>query len=142
MDIVINFDSERQIYKIYEGSTETLLVSQDLAEGMFNMNTFLKMEGHIPEGSDIFRVGDVSYHLDSTTMNAILKSNINLVNRLRSGPSEFKISSEKFGGSSSSAGPGNGYKRKGDFSHQSKNFGKGSFSGKSKFNDSNKKWTK
>lgn len=139
MDIVINYDSEKRVYKIYEGTTETLLISQDLGEGMFNLNQFLVQEGYIPSGSDILKEQNLTYHFDSTTLNALIQNNLSLLARIRQGPSEFKISSEKFG---SSAGAANGYKKKSDFSRGSKNFGKSTFSGKSNFSDSNKKWMK
>ena len=139
MDIVINYDNVGKVYKIYEPSTSTLLLSQDLTEGLYNLNSFLKSCGKIPEGSDLLKITDIEYHIDSFTMTAIIKSNVDLMKRLRNGPSEFKISSDRFGKTS---GAGSGYKKKSDFKNSSKALQKKQlgFSGESSFSKSKKRW--
>lgn len=151
MDIVINFDTTKKEYKLYEPSTSTVIVSNNLTEGIVNLNLFLKSSGLISEDSDILISKNISYHLDGETFIAMIQSNVDLLKRLQSGPSEFKKSAGKFGLPSASAGyvpkskrydgSGFGDKRKtsGEFSRGSKNFSSGSFSGsKSGFGKSKK----
>lgn len=133
MDIVINYDPIKKEYKIYEPSTDTILVSTNLTEGIVNLDIFLKSQGLIQEDSDILRSEDIDYHMDSYTMRAMVESNVNLLKRLRSSQSEFKNSSNKFGlstgGTLSNTVKNNPPQKTSDFSKGSKNFSKGSFSG-------------
>lgn len=132
MDIVINYDPIKKEYKIYEPSTDTILVSTNLTEGIVNLDIFLKSQGLIQEDSDILRSEDIDYHMDSHTMRAMVESNVNLLKRLRSSQSEFKNSSNKFGlstGTLSNTVKNNPSQKTSDFSKGSKNFSKGSFSG-------------
>lgn len=140
MDIVINYDPGTKEYKIYEPTTDSMIVSMNLTEGLVNLNLFLLSSGLIPEGSDILLSKDIGYHLDSETFIAMIQSNVDLLKRLQNGPSEFKKSAGKFGLPSSGSSytpkskrPDGGFsdkKRKtGEFSRGSKNFSSGSFSG-------------
>lgn len=135
MDIVINYDPTKKEYKIYEPSTDTVLVSTNLTEGIVNLDIFLKSQGLIQEDSDILLSENIDYHMDSYTMRAMVESNVNLLKRLRSGQSEFKNSSNKFGlSNAATSNIKNTIKNKldqktSDFSKGSKNFSKGNFSG-------------
>ena len=79
----------------------------------------------------ILDYGEISYHIDSATMKAMIESNVNLMKRLNSAPSGFTRASQKFGGSSGGTrkeSNGKGFKRS-----------SGSFS-KSGFNETYKKF--
>ena len=149
MDIVINYDPGTKEYKIYEPTTDSMIVSMNLTEGLVNLNLFLKTSGLISEDSDILLSKDIGYHLDSETFVAMIQSNVDLLKRLQSGPSEFKKSAGKFGLPTAShtyipkakktSGFSDTGKRSGEFSRGSKNFSSGSFSGsKSGFGKSKK----
>lgn len=139
MDIVINYDPSTKEYKLYEPSTDSLILSMSLTEGLVNLNEFLKSSGLISE--DILGSTNIGYHLDSETFIAMIKSNVELLKRIQSGPSEFKKSAGKFGLPQGQSGyvpkskryNGSGgfgdKKAGGDFSRGSKNFSGGSFSG-------------
>ena len=140
MDIVINYDPGTKEYKIYEPTTDSMIVSMNLTEGLVNLNLFLKTSGLISEDSDILLSKDIGYHLDSETFIAMIQSNIELLKRLQNSPSEFKKSAGKFGLPSAShtyipkAKKTSGFSdmgkgRNGEFSRGSKNFSSGSFSG-------------
>lgn len=149
MDIVINYDPGTKEYKIYEPTTDSMIVSMNLTEGLVNLNLFLKSSGLISEDSDILLSKNIGYHLDSETFIAMIQSNVDLLKRLQSGPSEFKKSAGKFGLPTTShtyipkAKQAQSFADKGkkssDFSRGSKNFSSGSFSGsKSGFGKSKK----
>lgn len=120
MDIVINYDSQLDRFKIYEVSTDTVLISTSLTEGLINLSQFLRSKGLIGIDKDLFDCGIV-YHLDTQTMIQMVKSNVDLLKRLKTGISEFKNSSNKFGGSS-------GNSKVGQFGKGSKNFSNSEFS--------------
>lgn len=136
MDIVIKFDPTNQEFNIYESTTKTLLKSNSISEGLINLNLFLKNSKLLKEDSDLLSLNDTNYHLDSTAMKEIITGNMKLLKRLQNDQSEFKKSSNRFNGDSS----GSGYKKKTDFTHGSRSFSKGFFSGSSGFSESNKKW--
>ena len=147
MDIVINYDPNTKEYKIYEPSTDSMIISLNLTEGLVNLNLFLKTSGLIPEDSDILLSKEIGYHLDSETFVAMIQSNVELLKRLQNGPSEFKKSAGKYGLPSATQkyvpkskrieNFGNG-KSKGEFSRGSKNFSSGSFGGSSGFGKAKK----
>jgi hypothetical protein len=141
MDIVIEYDPGQSQYKIYEPTTDTLLVSQNITEGLVSLDTFLRGQGHIGQDQSIIGAQDIEYHLDSATMKAMIESNVNLLKRLRTGPSEFKNSSNKFGMSSAGmiSQPMSGSKQQtssapksSDFGRGNKSFAKSQFSGQGK----------
>lgn len=148
MDIVINHDPTTKEYKIYEPSTDSLIISMNLTEGIVNLNEFLQSSGLITE--DILKSTNIAYHLDGETFIAMIQSNVDLLKRIQSGPSEFKKSAGKFGlpqttnnyvPKSKRYGSGGFGDKKagGDFSRGSKNFSSGAFSGsKSGFGKSKK----
>ena len=43
MDIVINYDPGTKEYKIYEPTTDSMIVSMNLTEGLVNLNLFLNI---------------------------------------------------------------------------------------------------
>lgn len=98
IEIVINYDESRKEYKIYEPSTDTLMVSSNLTEALTILNKFLLDSGL--SKVDILECPDISYHIDSPTMRSIVEGNIKLIKRLRTAPSGFAMSSQRFGGSS------------------------------------------
>lgn len=145
VEIVINYDQDSQGYKIYEPTTDTLLVSSNLTEAFVNLSMFLSSSGLIQ--GDILNYPEISYHLDSYTVKSMIESNVNLLKRLQTAPSGFMISSQKFGGSSTSSyrKQEKGFDKTGfDKSYQSeKRFSSkssSSFSGKSGFKTANKKF--
>ena len=97
IEIVINYDEDRKEYKIYEPSTDTLMVSSNLTEALTILNKFLIDSGL--SKVDILECPDISYHIDSPTMRSIVEGNIKLIKRLRTAPSGFAMSSQRFGGS-------------------------------------------
>lgn len=121
--IVINYNKIKKEYQIYESSTETVLISSSLTEGLVNLNLFLKDSGLTKK--DILEEDDIEYFLDSATIKSMIESNVNLLKKLHSAPSEFKISSGKFGGPNPQMG---GQKKLSDFSKSSEAFKKSSFS--------------
>lgn len=147
MDIVINYDPNTKEYKIYEPTTDSMIISMNLTEGLVNLNLFLKTSGLIPEDSDILLSKEIGYHLDSETFVAMIQSNVELLKKLQNGPSEFKKSAGKFGLPSTSQKyvpkakrldgfGGQGKSKGGEFSRGSKNFSSGSFGGGSSFGKS------
>ena len=95
IQVVINYDPGTREYKVYEPSTNTILVTTNITEALVNLSKFLLDSGMID--IDILNSDDISYHLDSATMKAIVKSNVTLLKRLNNGPSEIMKSSQKFG---------------------------------------------
>lgn len=97
IEIVIKYDPIKQMYLIYEQSTDTLMASANLSEAICILNKFLVDSGMITE--DLLHSHKVSYHLDSQTMISIIEGNLNLIKQLQSGPGSFVRSSQKFGAS-------------------------------------------
>lgn len=89
VEIVINYVSEKQQFKVYEPTTDTLIVSSSLTEALVNLSNFLVQSGLIQ--GDILSYPDISYHLDSYTVKAMVESNVNLLKRLQTAPSGFMI---------------------------------------------------
>lgn len=154
VEIVINYVSERQQFKVYEPTTDTLIVSSSLTEALVNLSNFLVQSGLIQ--GDILSYPDISYHLDSYTVKAMVESNVNLLKRLQTAPSGFMLSSQKFGGStigkqqrnnkkeSSNGFDNSGFSKAYKSETRSKRFSNSSksasFSGKSGFRTANKKF--
>lgn len=97
IEIVIKYDPSRSEYKIYEPTTDTLMASSNLTEALCMLNNFINSSG-LSSVSNILDCPDISYHIDSATMKAMIESNLSLLNRLRTAPSGFAMSSQKFGG--------------------------------------------
>jgi len=135
MDIVVKHDPATDEYKFYEPTTDTLLISGSIGEGFAELNTFLLSHGLIQ--ADILGSSDIQYHIDSDTFRVMVKSNVDLIKRLQgAGTSEFKTSSDKFGGSTGNSD----FARSGLLSKKG-GFGRNEFGGgKSKFGKSDKKW--
>lgn len=136
IEIVVKFDQESKNFKIYESSTQTLLISDTLGDGFRNLSEFLRESGMIK--TNIVEELGILYHLDSYTFSEIIKSNQSLMTRVKEMPSEFKNSAAKFG---TTLGGG---KSKSEFSRGSDNFKKGKMSGfkKSGFGKSFRKFGK
>ena len=135
IDIVIEYDKEEQVYKMYEPSTDTLLVTTSLGESFVKLSEFLKSQGLIM--SDILGADDIRYHIDSATFLGMVESNVNLLKRLNQAPSGFMISGQRFGQSTTSGSNGKGFS--GQSGSNKKFKSTGTFS-KSKFNESYKKF--
>lgn len=134
IEIVINFDNRVGLYKIYEPTTDTLMGSANLTEALFILNKFLTEGGMIK--SDLLSSGEISYHLDSATMQEIIKGNVALLKQLKSGPSGFTRSSQKFGSS-----PQPRREEKGEYKSKSnKKGGAGGFQGATGFGNSARKF--
>lgn len=136
IDVVINYDKTSQEYKVYEPSTDTLLITTNLGESFSRLSEFLKSNNMI--SNDILTSDDITYHIDSATFFALIESNINLLKRLNSAPSGFTISTQKFGGSGQNQKKESNKK---DYRNERSNRFGGTFS-KSSFNQSYKKFGK
>lgn len=101
IEVVIKYDEAKKEYVIYESSTDTMMVSQNMTEALVLLNKFLKDSGL--SNVDLLSNPDVSYHIDSQTMKSIVEGNVKLLKRLNSGPSSFQVSSQKFGASNNSS---------------------------------------
>jgi hypothetical protein len=133
IDVVIGYDKEEQVYKVYEPSTDTLLVTTSLGESFIKLSEFLKSKGMIM--GDLLGDDSIRYHIDSATLLAMVESNANLLKRLNQAPSGFMISGQRFGQSTTSSSSSN----KGGQKKQKFGGSGGTFS-KSKFNESYKKF--
>lgn len=136
IEIVINYDKDSKMFKIYEPTSDTLLVTSNLSESFIKLSEFLKTSGMI--STDILTSDDISYHLDSATFIAMVESNVTLLKRLAQAPSVFTNSSQKFGKSltSSNFQGGGDSKKKKDYSFK----GNRSFFSKTSFKSSSKKF--
>lgn len=103
INVVINYDSQRKEYKLYEPTTDTIIITANLSETFIKLSEFLTNAGLI-SGGDILNTDQVTYHLDSGTLISMVESNVNLMKRLTTqAPSIFTASALKFGSSSSSS---------------------------------------
>lgn len=147
IEVLINYIPDKKCFGVYEQSTDTLLYSESLSEALVSLSAFLKDSGLITE--DILGCNNISYHMDSYTVKAMVESNVNLMKRLSNAPSGFMISSQRFG---STITQNNKKDNSRDFKTQSKfgrsslggkkgkNFSNSSFSGNSNFKSSFKKF--
>jgi hypothetical protein len=141
IEVVINYDKEKNIYKIYEPTTDTIIASSNVSEALVNLSKFL-LDSKLIE-KDILNSDDITYHIDSYTMREIVENNVALMKRLNTAPSGFTISTQRFGGSSVRP-------KKKDFNNNKKSYDKGSsssfskkynrFSSCDKFNSARKKF--
>lgn len=145
VQIVINYDPGTTSYKVWEPSTENLILTQDLTEALVTLSLFLQSKGLIT--GDILSTEDISYHLDAHTMKAIIESNVKLIKRLQNAPTGFQKSSQRFGVSNSSvSNKGKGFKDSGgrwNGGESKRKFGgrsKSQFEGATGFKNSNKKF--
>ncbi len=103
IDVVINYDSQRKEYKLYEPTTDTIIITANLSETFIKLSEFLANAGLI-SGGDILSTDQITYHLDSGTLISMVESNVNLMKRLTTqAPSIFTSSALKFGSSSNSS---------------------------------------
>lgn len=145
INVVINYDSQRKEYKLYEPTTDTIIITANLSETFIKLSEFLTNAGLI-SGEDILNTDQVTYHLDSGTLISMVESNVNLMKRLTTqAPSIFTASALKFGSSSSAQNQqkqkqdySKGKGGKGDYQQPMKSSG-GVFS-KSSFKTTNKKF--
>lgn len=131
IEIAINYDKGKEMYGIYEPSTNTYMLSANLSEGLVFLEKFLKESGLISTG--LLDCTDITYHLDAFSMKAMIESNVSLMKRLNNAPSGFMISQQKFGGMPGSQVSPAIKERKG-------NFGGGTGFSNSKFKNSYKKF--
>ena len=124
-EIVVNFDSSKGEYQIYESTSQTLILSQTLGEGFSNLNLFLIQSGQVSQS--ILEDKNIIYHFDAHTFQEIIKSNMALMKRVSDIPSEFKNSASKFG--MPSVPKDLNTKNKQNFSRGSKNFQTGKMGG-------------
>ena len=136
IEIVIKFDSTKNEYLVYEPTTETLLVTTNLTEALLNLNKFL-MDSHMI-GTDIIDCSNISYHIDSATMKAIIEGNLQLIKRLRNAPSGFMMSSQRFGQTTQSNKQSNN--QQSSQSGKKNKRSRGGFSGAKGFNDAYRKF--
>lgn len=95
IDVVINYDITKNEFRLYEPTTDTLLITTSLGETFGKLDEFLRSRGLI--ASTILSTADINYHIDSATFIAMVKSNADLLKRLNNAPSGFMISSNRFG---------------------------------------------
>ena len=139
IDIVVGYDKDQGMYKVYEPSTDTLFVTTSLGDSFLKLSAFLKQQKMI--ATDLLGADDIRYHIDSATFLAMIESNVNLLKRLNQAPSGFMISGQRLGQPQSSLQSQIQKKKGGYSSSNSKNkkFKSGSFS-KSSFSNSYKKF--
>ena len=143
IEVLIKYIPDKGYYGVYEPTTDTLMASSNISEALISLSNFLKDSGMIT--GDILSSNEISYHLDSHTMKAMVESNVNLMKRLNNAPSGFMISSQKFGSSINSQNKKDN-NAGGDSKFGNKNFGGkqksgfSSFSGNSNFGTSFKKF--
>lgn len=125
IEVVINYNPDKDLYMVYEPSTNTLLATSNVTEALVNLSKFLKDSGMT--SVDILECNEISYHLDSNTMKAIVKSNVALMKRLKNGPSELVKSSQKFGQEMHKTKPNSGSIPSTSFGGKSSSFGSGKF---------------
>lgn len=135
IDVVVNFDPIRGEFKLYEPTTDTLLITTSLGETFAKLDEFLKERGLI--ASSILATADVNYHIDSATFIAMVKSNADLLKRLNNAPSGFMISSNRLGITPGQSSLSDSYK---DKNARGKGRRKSATFSKSSFNNSNKKF--
>ena len=104
IEVVINYDSEKGLYKVYEPTSDTILATSSLGESLLKLSHFLVDSGMIQ--TDILHSNDITYHFDSASMMALMESNVGLLKRLNDAPSGFENSSRRFGMSGGSSGGG------------------------------------
>ena len=146
IEILIKYMPDKECFGVYEPTSNTLMVAGNISEALVSLSNFLKDSNMIDK--DILSSTDISYHLDSYTMKAIVESNVNLMKRLSNAPSGFMISSQRFGSSLTSQNKKDN--NAGEFSKNTKfggksfggkkNSGFSSFSGNSNFGSSYKKF--
>lgn len=102
IDVVINYDNAKKEYRLYEPTTDTIIITSNLSETFIKLSELLVSTGMIPDG-DILNTNLVTYHLDSGTLISMVESNVNLLKRLtQQAPSIFTSAARKFGGVSAS----------------------------------------
>lgn len=140
VEVVINYDTNKDEFKVYEPTTDTILVSKNLTEALVNLSNFLVSSNLIKE--DILNCPDISYHFDSETMKRMIESNVNLMKRLKTAPSGFAISSQRFGTTLTNQSQSNsskGYNNKESEKRKYK-FSNNNFTGKNGFSSAMKKF--
>lgn len=144
IEVLIKYLPDRSCYGVYEPTTDTLMAASNISEALVSLSKFLKDSGMIDK--DILSSDEISYHLDSQTMKAMVESNVNLMKRLNNAPSGFMMSSQRFGSSLTSQNKKDNNVGGGDSKFGNKNFGGkrnsgfSSFSSNSNFGTSYKKF--
>lgn len=95
VEIVIKFDPDKEMFNVYEPTSDTLLITNSLTESLLKLNEFLKTENLIKD--DLLNTAEVDYHIDSYTMSTMIRSNANLLKRLSTANSGFTVSTQRFG---------------------------------------------
>ncbi len=134
IDVVIEYEKESGMYKVYEPTSDTLLITTNLTDSFLKLSEFLHQSGMIP--GDILGSNDIRYHIDSATFLAMIESNVALLKRLNQAPSGFTIASQRFGQSQNTGRP---QKQQKNGKQGRPKFKSGNFS-KSSFNNSYKKF--
>lgn len=97
MNVVINYSTDEEVYKLYSSDLDLLLTSSDLFRLFVMFNEVLVQS----TGVELLSSPSIDYTLDSASMIQIIMSNVSLLKKIKSMPSGFQLSSDKFGGSSS-----------------------------------------
>lgn len=95
VEVVIKYLEDKQYYYVYEPTSDTLMAANNLSEALIMLNDFLLSSGM--SKVDILGSNDISYHIDSQTMKAIVEGNLKLLKRLQNAPSGFMMSNQRFG---------------------------------------------
>ncbi len=127
IEVLIKYLPDKDCFGVYEPTSDTLLVSSNIGESLVGLSNFLRDSGQIE--TDILNSDDITYHLDSKAMRGIVENNVNLMKRLSNAPSGFMISSQRFGSSLTTQSSSGGNNQKNDFG-KTKKFGNSSFGGK------------
>lgn len=98
IQIIINYDKDLGVYKLYNSDLDILLTSDEMFKVLVMFNTHL-MELY-GENFNILKSDEIDYILDSASMKQMITSNVQLLKRLSRAPSAFQESAERFGNSS------------------------------------------
>lgn len=139
VEVVINYDPGKEEFRIYEPTTDTILISKTITEALVNLSNFLSTSNLI--SGDILSYKDISYHIDSETMKRMIESNVSLLKRLKTAPSGFALSSQRFGGTTTNQNFQKSNKRSDNNAEKRKyKFSNNNFSGKNGFSASMRKF--
>lgn len=98
IDVVINYDLDLEIFKLYYKDLDVVFTSEEMFKVLVLFNSFISE--HYGENFNILNSTEINYILDSYSMKQMILSNVKLIKRLSKMPSAFQQSNERFGSSS------------------------------------------
>jgi hypothetical protein len=95
--VIIKYNKDTDEYLLYSEDLDTVFTSNELFKTLVMFNSYMTS---INENFNILKSDDIEYLLDSNSMKKIITSNVELIKKLNKLPTEFQMSSEKFGSQS------------------------------------------